>query len=192
MSSSTRRELLQRIAAAALAGPLSADAAQHVHQAAAKEAADSGGIYRPKALTPHEFSTLQKLCELIVPGASKGRAAEFIDLLSGQNSEMAAIYTGGLAWLDHATERAVDRTFLDAAPADQRALLDKIAYRRNSTPELAAGIRFFEWARLMTVDAYYTSAAGIQELGYLGNKGMAEFKVPQEAIDYALKRSGIA
>ena len=44
----------------------------------------------------------------------------------------------------------------------------------------------------MTVDAYYTSAAGIQEIGYLGNKGMAEFKVPQEAIDYALRRSGKA
>jgi hypothetical protein len=192
MSSSTRRELLQRIAAAALAGPLGADAAQQVHHAAAKEAADSGGVYHPKALTPHEFSTLQKLCELIVPGASKGHAAEFIDLLSSQNPEMAAIYTGGLAWLDHAIERAVKASFAAARPVDRTALVDRIAYRRNATPELAAGIRFFEWARRMTVDAYYTSAAGIQELGYLGNKGMTEFKVPQEAIDYALQRSGKA
>jgi hypothetical protein len=44
----------------------------------------------------------------------------------------------------------------------------------------------------MAVDAYYTSAAGIKELGYLGNRGMSEFKVPQEAIDYAMKRSGLA
>ena len=44
----------------------------------------------------------------------------------------------------------------------------------------------------MTVDAYYTSAAGIQDLGYLGNKGKPEFKVPQEVLDYALKRSGLA
>jgi hypothetical protein len=41
----------------------------------------------------------------------------------------------------------------------------------------------------MTVDAYYTSAAGIEELGYLGNKAVTEFKVPQPAIDYALERS---
>lgn len=190
MSSASRRELLKSIAAAALAGPLSAQEAQHVHQAAAKQAADSGGVYRPKALTPHEFGTLQALCERIVPGASNGHAAEFIDLLSSQNSQMAAIYTGGLAWLDHAMERAGKSTFVAAQPADQTALLDKIAYRHNRTPELAAGIRFFEWARRMTVDAYYTSAAGIQELGYLGNKGMAEFKVPQEAIEYALRRSG--
>ena len=74
--------------------------------------------------------------------------------------------------------------------ADRTALLDKIAYRSDPTPELEAGIRFFAWARQMTADAYYTSAAGIQELGYLGNKALTEFTVPQEAIDYALKRSG--
>src|SRR5438067_1903181 len=192
MSSPTRREILQKIAAAALAGPLGAEAAQHVHKAAAEDAVAGGGVYHPKAFTAHEFSTLQKLCELIVHGASKGHAAEFIDLLSSQNPEMAAIYTGGLAWLDHAMQRAVNATFRAAGPADQTGLLDKIAWRRNSTPELAAGIRFFEWARRMTVDAYYTSAAGIEELGYLGNKGMSEFKVPQEAIDYAVRRSRLA
>ena len=186
----TRRETLQAIAAAALAGSLPAEAAEHVHQATAKETAN--GVYRPKALTEQEFATLRALCELIVPGASKGRAAEFIDLLSSQNSELAAIYTGGLGWLDHAMKNAVNATFLTARPADQTALLDKIAYRRNETPDLAPGIHFFDWARRMTVDAYYTSAAGIQEIGYLGNKGAAEFKVPQASMDYALKRSGLA
>src|SRR5690348_6319422 len=190
MSSQTRREVLQKIAAAALAGSLSAQAAEHVHQAAAKQTA--GGVYRPQALTEHEFTTLRALCEMIVPGASKGRAAEFIDLLASQNAELAAIYTGGLAWLDHAMRTAVNATFVSARSADQTALLERIAYRRNSTPELAPGIVFFDWARRMTADAYYTSAAGIQDLGYLGNKGMTEFKVPKEAIDYALKRSGLA
>lgn len=189
MSSTTRREVLQKIAAAALAGPLGAEAAQHVHRATA-HAADNG-VYHPKAFTTHEFSTLQKLCELIVPGASKGHAADFIDLLSSQNPEMAAIYTGGIGWLDHALERTANTTFLAANPTDQTTILDRIAYRRNNTTELAAGIRFFEWVRRMTVDAYYTSAAGIQELGYLGNKGMSDFKVPQEAIDYAVRRSSL-
>jgi hypothetical protein len=182
---------LRAIAAAALAGPLQAQQAQHVHEEATKQAAATGGIYNPKALTAHEFDTLNTLCELIVPGASKGGAVDFIDLLSSQNPEMAAIYTGGLIWLDHAMKREFNMTFLEAQPAERTAMLDKIAYRANSTPELAPGIRFFGWARQMTVDAYYSSAAGIQELGYLGNKGMSEFKVPQEAIEYAVKRSGL-
>src|SRR5579871_2848818 len=117
MSDQTRRDALRQIAAAALAGSVSAEAAEHIHQATAKETA--GGVYKPKALTGHEFATLRAVCEFIVPGASKGRAAEFIDLLSSQNSDLAAIYTGGLAWLDHAMKNTVNATFLTARAADQ-------------------------------------------------------------------------
>ncbi len=187
----SRREMLARIAAAAMAGPVGRDAAQHVH-AAAEDAKSAGGVYQPKALTQHEFNTLAKLCEMIIPGASRGGAADFIDLLCSQNREMQTIYTGGLAWLDFAMQRDYTRNFSAASAEYQRAMLDRIAYRVNETPELAPGIRFFDWARRMTVDAYYTSAAGIQELGYLGNRGMAEFKVPAEAVEYALKRSPLA
>jgi len=188
----SRRSVLANIAAAAMAGPVGLEAAQHVHEAAAAAATTAGGLYKPKALTQHEFDTLKALCEIIVPGASKGGAAEFIDLLSSQNPDMATIYTGGIGWLDEEMKRVYHVDFLTASAQQKTEMLDKIAYRKNRTPELAAGIRFFDWARRMTVDAYYTSAAGIKEVGYIGNRGMKEFKVPQEAIDYAVKRSPFA
>jgi Gluconate 2-dehydrogenase subunit 3 len=188
----SRRDVLAKIAAAAMAGPVGLEAAQHVHEAAAAATATSGGVYKPKGLTQHEFDTLKTLCEIIVPGASKGSAAEFIDLLSSQNPEMAAIYTGGLAWLDEAMKRQYHLDFLTAKAEQKTEMLDRIAYRKNRTPELAPGITFFNWARRMTVDAYYTSAAGIKDVGYLGNRAIKEFKVPQEAIDYAVKRSPFA
>lgn len=128
---------------------------------------------------------------MIVPGASQGGAAEFVDLLASQNARMLGIYTGGLAWLDDAMRREYSADFLTAKPAERTAMLDRIAYRRNQAPELAAGIRFFAWARRMTVDAYYTSAAGMKEAGYMGNRAVAKFEVPREAIDYAVKRSGL-
>src|SRR5258708_2616286 len=143
----TRRTILKNIAAAALAGPLAMDAAQMVHEAAARQTASTGGVYNPKALNANEFATLRNLCELIVPGAAKGGAAEFIDLLASQNAEMAAIYTGGLAWLDRAMQHQFNATFLTAAAQDRTAMLDKIAFRANRTPELAAGIRVFTSAR---------------------------------------------
>jgi hypothetical protein len=43
----------------------------------------------------------------------------------------------------------------------------------------------------MVVDAYYTSPEGIKAIGYLGNTAVAKFEVPQEAIDYAVKRSPV-
>ncbi len=188
----SRREVLARIAAAAMAGPVGLEAAQHVHEEAAEAAATAGGIYKPKALTQHEFDTLKTLCEIIVPGASKGGAAEFIDLLSSQNPDMLAIYTGGIGWLDEEMRRQYRADFLTATAAQKTEMLDKIAYRKNRTPELAPGITFFNWARRMTVDAYYTSPAGIKEVGFKGNGAVKEFKVPQEAIDYAVKRSPFA
>jgi gluconate 2-dehydrogenase gamma chain len=186
-----RRTVLGQIAFAALAGPIGIAEAQHVHEAVAADTKVAGGIYKPKLLTQHEFDSLRKLSEIIVPGATKGGTAEFVDILSSQNPEMAAIFTGGLGWLDIAMMRAYKATFLAAKPEQQTAMLDRIAYRKNETPELAAGVRFFVWARRLAVDAYYTSPAGIKELGYKGNKGMKDFQVPQEAIDYAVKRSGL-
>jgi len=188
----SRRDVLAKIAAAAMVGPVGLEAAQHVHEAAAAAANTAGGVYKPKALTQHEFDTLKTLAEIIVPNASKGGAAEFVDVLSSQNPEMLAIYTGGIAWLDEEMKHEYHIDFLTATPQQKTEMLDRIAYRKNRTPALAPGITFFNWARRMTVDAYYTSAAGIKEVGYMGNRAIKEFKVPQEAIDYAVKRSPFA
>jgi gluconate 2-dehydrogenase gamma chain len=193
----SRRDLLRNIALSATLGGLSADAAQHVHQMAAVEKAAKAGVYEPKAFNAHEYQTLRRLAELIMPadevskGALEAGAPEFIDLLSSQNPELAAIYTGGIAWLDRQMERQHGKSFVDCKPEEQTALLDRIAYRRNATPELRPGIRFFDWARKMVADAYYTSKVGVADLGYMGNKGMTEFRVPAEPMNYALKRSNL-
>lgn len=194
MSEVTRRDLLQRIALSIGAGQLSLEAAQHVHGVAAEEKT-AHGVYKPKGLNAHEYKTLAKLADYIVPadevsgGAVAAGAPEWIDLLSSQNPQLLAIYTGGIAWLDRATERRHAVDFLGAAVEQQTAILDLIAYRRNESAELGPGIKFFEWARKMVVDAYYTSPIGIKDLGYMGNTALSKFEVPQEAIDYALKRS---
>jgi hypothetical protein len=90
-------------------------------------------------------------------------------------------------------KRRDQAAFVDARPAEQTAMLDLLALRRNEAahPELAPGIRFFTWARNMVVDAYYTSKAGMDDLGFMGNGAMSEFSVPKEAVEYALRRSGL-
>ncbi len=197
MSELSRRNLLRNLAATAMAGSISVADAQHVHQMSADDAQKTGGVYRPKAFNPHEWDTLRRMCDMIFPaddhskGALDAGAPEFIDLLASHNDEIAAMYTGGLAWLDHTMRTRHSAAFVDAGPEQQTELLDLIAFRKNATPELAAGVKFFDWARKMTSDAYYTSKIGIADLGFMGNKGMAKFEVPAEAIQYALKRSGL-
>ena len=196
MSEVSRRDLLKNIALSATLGGVSLEAAQHVHGVATQEKAASG-VYKPKGLNAHEYRTLQKLADFIIPpderspGAVAAGAPEFIDLLASQNPQLLAIYTGGIAWLDYTMQRRSLSDFLSAKPEQQTALLDLIAYRKNESAELGPGIHFFEWARRMVVDAYYTSPIGIKEVGYMGNTAVSKFEVPQEAVDYALKRSPV-
>ena len=192
MSEFSRRDVLRNVALSAMLGlTLDAQQAEHVHAMAAQDAGATGGVYKPKLFTDHEWAALRRLCDLILPGALDAGAPEFIDLLASHNDEIAAIYTGGIAWMDNAMKMHHGVTFVDASPELETAFLDIIAYRANATPDTAAGVKFFDWARKMTADAYYTSKVGIADLGYLGNKGMGKFEVPQAAIDYALKRSGL-
>lgn len=197
----SRRALLRHIGASitlAAAGQqmLSAQDVQHVHEAVAAET-----NYKPKALTAHEYATLQRLSDLIVPadersqGALATKAADFIDFLCAATDDMKRIYTGGLAWLDNEMMKRYDgKDFLGAAQAQQKEMLDLIAFRENrqTDPSIGEGIQFFSWARNMVVDAYYTHPTGSKELGYMGNSAMSHFSVPQEAIDYAIKRSPFA
>ena len=200
----SRRELLRNIGiSAALAAPgasmVSAQVAQHVHEAVAQEK-DSGpkGEYQPKCFTAHEFKTLQRLSDLIIPaddhspGALEAHAAEWIDYMASNSPELAQIFTGGFGWLDHHTQQQHAVDFVDAKRDEQAAVLDVIAFEKNATPENAAGIRFFSWARNLVTDAYYTSPIGIKDLGYMGNTAVSEFHVPEEALQYALKRSPFA
>ena len=191
-----RRTLLQSVAAvAAGSGRMSAQDASHVHQHAQQAAAKSGGVYRPQLLNAHEYKTVRVLADLIIPpegaepGGAGAGAAEFIDLLAANNEKLKQVWLSGLGWLDHESRQRGGKAFVDATPELRQQILDEISFRKNSTPELAPGIQFFEWARRMVVDAYFTSPAGVKALGYMGNVGMAEFKVPKTSLDYALARS---
>ncbi|HTM13533.1 MAG TPA: gluconate 2-dehydrogenase subunit 3 family protein [Bryobacteraceae bacterium] len=198
MEDTSRRELFRIIGSsivltAAGSGVLSPALAQHVHaEIAAVKSLSGGPNYVPKKFTPHNFLTLKKLGDIIIPGASDAGAAEFIDFLSSHNDELAAIFNGGFGWLDNYMQKTYGADFLNAAAAQQTELLDKLAYAKNRTPETAPGVHFWTWTRNMVVDAYYTSPAGVKDLGYMGNGAMKVFNVPQEAVDYAIKRSPFA
>ena len=197
MSETTRRDLIRSLALAATLGSLPAADAQHVHNEVAEEKKSSGN-YQPKLFTPHEYQTIQRLADLIIPadevskGALDAGAPEYIDLLASGNERLETLYRGGIVWLDVECGKRFGATFLESKPDQQTQLLDVLAYHRNETPENHTGVLFFAWTRRMVVDAFYTSKIGIEDVGFKGNVGMSKFQVPAEALQYALKRSGMA
>jgi len=198
MSDISRRDALRRLGLVlAATGFVDRAAAQEVHQMAGEARAAGGGMYSPKALSAHDFKTLERLTDLIVPvengapGALAAGAAAWIDMMASENAELKGIYTKGLGWLDTTMVLRGQKDFVSAPPVRQTELLDVIAYRRNQTPELAPGIEFFSWARRMTVDAFYTSEIGIKDIDYRGNTPQTTYAAPTQAIEYALKKSGL-
>ena len=200
----SRRDLLRVLGSsmtltASGLGVVSPALAQHVHEAlgAAKPLA-GGPNYRPKCFTRHNFQTLKALADIIIPadersaGASEAGAPEFIDFLSSRNPDLAAIFNGGFGWLDDYMQKKYGADFLAARLEQKTELLDKLAWKKMSTPETAPGEQFWTWVRNMVVDAYYTSPVGVKELGYMGNGAMRQFSVPAEAVEYAMKRSPFA
>ncbi len=220
----SRRDVLRRIAMAVAAAGTGAAidplAAQHVHQQAAEMKGALEG-YKRQALTEHEWKTVGRLAELIVPADDKygsavdAGACEFIDLLCSGSDTLADIYHGGLGWLDAEMRHRYDKPFVECTAAQQTGLFDDFVaeeqeakertmlegdgpyaqfrdYQAWDRSDLGAGVTFFDWVRKMSVDAYYTSPIGIKDLDYRGNNAYSEYTVPQEAIDYAMKRSPFA
>jgi gluconate 2-dehydrogenase gamma chain len=194
MSEITRRDVLQRLALAiAAAGAIDTLDAHEAHLAARQSTAATGGKYAPKALSAREFATLERLTDLIIPaddkqGALQAEVAPWIDTLLNVHADLKAKYTTGLAWLDTAVAVGGAKDFVGATPAQQTALLDVIAYKKNRTPENAAGIDFFVLARRMTCDGFYTSTVDMRDV-YMGNTPQSAFVVPQAAIDHVMSRS---
>ena len=190
MEDTSRRELFKIIGTSLIVSPAFA---QHVHQEVATVKSLSGGAaYVPKGFNKHNFQTLRKLAEIVMPGADQAGAAEYIDFLASRSPELAAIFNGGFGWLDTYMQKTYQADFVTAKPEQQTAVLDKLAYKANHTPETAPGVPFFEWVRNMTVDAYYTSPAGVKDIGFMGNGAMSSFSVPKEAVDYAIAHSPFA
>ena len=198
MSDITRRDAVRRLGLVLVAsGTIDRLSAQEIHHLALLGQSANGGSYRPRSFNAHQYRTIERLTDLIIPvedgkpGALAAGAAAWIDTIARENDTLKRIYRNGVAWLDGAMKGRGARDFVSATPPQQTELLDLIAFRRNETPELAPGIEFFTWVRRMTVDAFYTSEIGIKDIDYRGNAPIASYPAPTEAIEYALKRSGL-
>jgi hypothetical protein len=159
-------------------------AAEYAHDVIQSEKSNGKtASYTPKFFDPHQYKTLQSLCETILPsdadsgGAIEAGAPEFIDLLTSENTEYQSRLGDGLKWLDATCASRYGKPYLDCAPQQQTEILDLIAYRKNAAQDesLSRGVEFFSFLRNFTADGFFTSKIGIKYLGYKGNTYLTEF-----------------
>lgn len=184
----SRRDVLKSLTLGTVAGSvlgvIPAQAAEFAHQMVAQEkSASPAGEYAPKFFPAERYKTLRKLCQTIIPadadcgGALEAGAAEFIDLLTSENQEFQLKLGGGLMWLDSTCQDRYGNSYLACTPAQQKEILDLIAYKKNAEADdsLSQGVEFFAFLRRMTADGFFTSKIGIDYLKYIGNTFLTSF-----------------
>jgi len=183
----SRRDLLRSLTIGVTAGSvlnaIPIEAAEHAHKLIAKEKAEGGGTYKPKYFPADQYKTLRLLCETIFPadadsgGAIEAGAPEFIDLITSENEDYQVTLGGGIMWLDNTCMDRYSTTFRSSTAAQQKEILDLIAYKKNADihSDLSQGIEFFSFLRNLTSDGFFTSDIGIKYLGYIGNTHLKEF-----------------
>ena len=176
-ASLSRRVALQALVGSVGAGfalPGTAGAQHPVHQHlssaatlehAQQKAAATG--YTPEFLDAHQLRTLETLAEAIVPGSTAARVAPYLDqLIAVESPANQRDFVSALGAFDMVAVKKHGKPWMAMSAAEQDALL-----REASTADSKASATraHFENLKTWIAGAYYSSEAGMRELGWDGN-----------------------
>ncbi|MBW8686173.1 gluconate 2-dehydrogenase subunit 3 family protein [Chitinophaga rhizophila] len=125
--------------------------------------------------TATEMKTITVLVDIIIPAdehsgsASELKVPAFIEFMAKDQPQFKLPLRGGLRWLDVHCMKHYNNAFTDCTPQQQIELIDQIAYPEEAKPEMSQGVAFFSLMRDLTANGFFTTQAGIKDLGYKGN-----------------------
>ena len=191
-----RREVLQGLFAGVgagllLPGGMEAHTMAPAFTAAVAKAQTPGA--KPAFLDAHQFATLGVLCARIVPGSEKAVTDRFIDeLLAVAESERRQRFLTALGAMEGAALSRFQKPFRALLPAQQGEVLEAastgkpgredwvwtpgtLLEKPEPGPEVVTLRDHFDHLKSWIVAAYYSSEAGLRELGYTGQMFFASF-----------------
>ena len=191
-----RRSMLQILGAAPVAAGFTwtdAEAAQAAEKAKATQTARPAA-FKPKFFTTREYAMVRVLVDLIIPkdersgSATDAAVPEFMDFMMNDQPARQTAMRGGLAWIDLECQDRFDKRFLECTAVERAAVLDDIAWPAKAKPEFSQGVAFFNSFHDLTASGFWSSKMGVQDLKYMGNVMVPEWK---GCPDEALKKLGL-
>jgi hypothetical protein len=191
-----RREVLQGLFAGLGAGvalPGVAGAHTMTPVVAEAQAKAKAPDWKAEFLDPHQLATVAAICARIVPGAEQALAHRFIDtLLAAESHHQQRRFLSALGALEGAGRTRFGKPFRSLSVAQQAEVLTEAAsgepgrkdwiwepgtplQEPERGPEVVTLRDHFDYVKGWVVDAYYSSEAGLKELGYTGQMFFAEF-----------------
>jgi len=194
-----RRDMLASIAAGAAALSIPREgleaAAAHAHEALEAEAiAEQQGrqqAYVPKQFVDDEYRFVTILVDYVIPrdarsgSATQAGVPQFMDFVLTEYPGNRTWMKDGLAWTNAECRRRFQQGFLSCTEAQHRELLDAIAYPKRARAQDRPGVEFFNRLRNLTSSGFWSSRMGIADLGYVGNRPVAEWVgTPQNVLTW--------
>ncbi len=195
MDDLNRRAMLKLVGAVPAAGLVWTEAEAQQAQAARQAARRSAVAFKPKFFTAHEYATVRVLVDLIIPKDERSGSAtdagvpEWMDFMMVDQPGRQTAMRGGLAWIDAECLHRHDKNFLGCTPAERNGLLDDISWPQKAKREYSHGVAFFNSFRDLTASGFWTTKMGMDDLQYMGNTFVPEWK---GCSDEAMKKLGVA
>ena len=140
--------------------------------------------WRPAFLTAQQNEILTAIAESIVPGSTRAHVSRFIDLLlSVDKPENQRKFVRSLAAMDEETQKRFQKSFPALDEEQKNAFLtdsstkpkNQEALKTEADKTQAALHGHFENLKGWISGAYYSSEAGMRELGWTGDYVFGEF-----------------
>ncbi|HEY5491503.1 MAG TPA: gluconate 2-dehydrogenase subunit 3 family protein [Gemmatimonadaceae bacterium] len=173
-----RRDVVKLLATASLAvvglgAPEVAHAWELTNAALASQG--TGTQFAPAFFTPVEWRAVRSLVDVVIPRDDRSGSAtdagvpEFMDFMMVENPKSQPWMRDGLKWLNDGCRKRFGREWTSCSAAQQRQLLNVIAFPNTAPATVKAGVEFFSRFRDLTSSGFWTSRMGVKDLGYKGN-----------------------
>ena len=152
----------------------------------------SGELW-PLTFDAAQNRTAQALCGLIIPADDQSPSAaqlqvhrfidEWISAPYPNQAKDKPVVIDGLAWLEaESAKRFGGRRFDELDIPQQSQIADDICWTESARPEFTAAARFFKRFRDLTAGGFYTTPAGMKDVGYVGNVPSVTFDGPPPKV----------
>ena len=143
-----------------------------------------------KFFTDQELALVTILVDIVIPkdsvsaSASEAKVPEYIEFMMKDQPGNQTAFKGGLMWINLRSSERFSKPFSEISASQRMEIIDEIAWPDKATQDVAAGVKFFNLLRNMTVSGFYTTEIGFKDIGYVGNTPNVWDGVSKEVMDH--------
>ena len=155
------------------------------------------GDFWPLTFTKEQHRTVAALCDVILPADEKSSSASQLKVPDFLDEWISAPYPrqqadkrvilSGLGWLERESARRFQKPFAQTSEVQKKQICEDICSVQRAAPAFKEAAQFFGKFRDLTMGGFYSTAEGMRDIQYLGNRPLTKFDGPPAEVLAYLK-----